>query len=342
MRNDEIESVQLNSSYIANILEAIGNTPLIALQKFLPDIEFFLYGKLEGINPGGSAKDRSAFSMLQHAIRSGVIKKGSIVIESSSGNLAIGLAQACCYMDLKLVCVVDTKITMQNINILRAFGAKVITVSEPDPHTGDFLQARIKRVQQLLLEIPGSFWPNQYANYHNAYAHIITMKEIAESLNYNVNYLICSTSTCGTLRGCFQYIKEQKLDVKIIAVDAVGSVIFGGEKRERLLPGHGSAKKPELLDGVEVDHIIHVSDLDCVIGCRHLVATEGILAGASSGGVVIATSRLRDYFKPKSNCVAILPDRGERYLDTVYSDKWVNKQFGEIPTMEDIVDLDTR
>src|SRR5262244_995622 len=164
-----------------SILSTIGNTPLVRLTRALPDCPFRLFAKLEGFNPGGSAKDRPALHILQEAMRTGAIKARTVVIESSSGNLGIGLAQACRYLGLRFICVVDPRTTEQNIRIMKAYGAEIDVVSAKD---GEFLRARIKRVQTLLRTIRNSFWPNQYANLANAAAHYkTTMREIAEALN---------------------------------------------------------------------------------------------------------------------------------------------------------------
>jgi len=317
-----------------SVLSAIGNTALVAITRCFPQIPVHFFAKLEATNPGGSAKDRSAYSMIKRAVDAGILKPGGVVIESSSGNMAIGLAQACCYLGIRLICVLDPKATMQSRGILRAYGVEIITVSEPDPATGDYLPARLARVQQLLQEMPGSFWPNQYANEHNAQGHRQTMHEILESLDGQVDYVVCPTSTCGTILGCYEHAQEQRLNVKFVAVDAVGSVIFGGKRRRRLLPGHGSAVRPALADAVQVDRVVYVDDSDCVAGCRHLVKTEGILAGASSGGAIVAVARMSREIRSGSRCVIVLPDRGERYIDTVYSDEWVHQNLGGIPTLK--------
>jgi cysteine synthase len=218
------------------ILSTIGHTPLIRLKRALHDIHFQLLAKLESFNPGGSIKDRAAFSIIKNALETGDIQSGATVIESSSGNMGIGLAQACAYFELRFICVVDPKTTDQNIHILEAFGAKVDVVTEPDPKTGEFLAARIQRVQTLLRSIPNRYWPNQYSNIHNARAHHQTMHEVVTALDWKVDYLFCSTSTCGTLRGCAEYIRARNLDTKIVAVDAVGSVIFGGTTKKTTHP----------------------------------------------------------------------------------------------------------
>jgi 2,3-diaminopropionate biosynthesis protein SbnA len=312
------------------ILSVIGDTPLIKLSRLFGDSNFHLYAKLEGFNPGGSTKDRPAFNIIKQGIESNAIRPGAVVIESSSGNMGIGLAQACSYFGLHLICVVDPKTTRQNIRLLRAYGAEVDIVMEPDPCTGEYLQARINRVQVLLDSIENSFWPNQYANRFNSAAHHHTMREIVEQFNGQIHYLFCATSTCGTMRGCTEYIREHNLNIKTIAVDAVGSVIFGGKKAKRLIPGHGAALRPSLYQDNLADQHVLVTDLDCIVGCRRLVRDEAVLAGGSSGAVIMAIDQMKSAIRSGANCVAILPDRGERYLDTIYSDQWVHEHFGEV------------
>ncbi len=312
------------------ILSAVGNTPLVRLTKVFKDKPFRLYAKLESLNPGGSTKDRPAKSIIMQARASGEIGPGTVVVESSSGNMGIGLAQVCSYLGLRFICVVDPKITTQNTRLLRAYGAEIDCVTEPDPQTGEYLQARINRVRELRATLEDSFWPNQYANTGNARAHHQTMREIAEALGGKVDYLFCATSTCGTLRGCAEYKRDHQLSTKIIAVDAIGSVIFGGESQKRLIPGHGAAVRPALFQSNLIDRSVHISDLDCVVGCRRLAQREAILAGGSSGAVLMAVERLKDELPADATCVAIFPDRGERYLDTIYSDTWVAQHFPEV------------
>lgn len=312
-----------------SLMSVIGNTPLVSLERVFAGAPFNLYAKLEGLNPGGSIKDRTARSILRDAHERGLLRPGTTVIESSSGNMGIGLAQMSALMGLKFICVVDPKTTAQNIDILRAYGAQIDMVREPDPVTGEYLKARIDRVEELLRLHPGGFWPNQYSNLRNPDAHRQTMAEIARDLGGAVDYLFCAVSTCGTMRGCSEYISANNLRTKVIAVDAVGSVIFGRPRAKRLIPGHGAAVTPQLFRQGLADESIHVSDIDCIIGCRRLVQEEAILAGGSSGAVIAAIEQMRDRIPVSSNCVAIFPDRGERYLDTIYSDSWVSKHFGE-------------
>jgi 2,3-diaminopropionate biosynthesis protein SbnA len=314
-----------------SILSVIGNTPLVRLHRFLPEADFRLLAKLEAFNPGGSIKDRPALEIIEHALRDGMIGPHSVVIESSSGNMGIGLAQACRYHGLRFICVVDPNITQQNLQMLRVYRAEIDRVERPDPTTGEFLVARIARVKQLCEEITGSFWPNQYVNTHNSDAHYrTTMHEIATALEGKVDFLFVATSTCGTIRGCAEYIREHRLPTRVIAVDAVGSLIFSDVKARRMIPGLGAGLRPPLCDVTLIDECIHVSDLDCIVGCRRLIAREAILAGGSSGGVLAAVEKIKDRLPAGSSCVAILPDRGERYLDTLFSDDWVREHFSEV------------
>ena len=313
-----------------SVLKAIGKTPLVRLSRVIPDLHFKLFAKLEGLNPGGSTKDRPAFNIIQHGIDTGRIESDTVVIESSSGNMGVGLAQACAYFGLRFICVIDPKTTTQNMNLLKAYGAEVDMVLEPDKTTGEYLQARLNRVKSLLDSMANTFWPNQYSHRYNPIAHHQTMHEIVTELNGEVDFFFCATSTCGTIRGCAEYVQRHKLGTRIFAVDAVGSVIFGGVNGKRLLPGHGSAVRPALYHPYLAEQCIHVTDLECVLGCRRLVRQEAILAGGSSGAVLMAVERMKDQIPRDATCAVIFADRGERYLDTIYSDTWVSEHFGDI------------
>jgi cysteine synthase A len=306
-------------------------TPLIRLRRLVAGANFELFGKLEGLNPGGSVKDRPAVAILEQALRDGLIRPGTVVIESSSGNMGIGLAQACRYHGLRFLCVVDRKTAATNLRLMRAYGAEIDLVEEPDPASGEFLQARLNRVRELQARIPESFWPNQYVNLSNPAAHYsTTICEVLSALDGRLDFLFVGTSTCGTLRGCSEYIRDQGLATRVIAVDAVGSLIFSDVKAQRLIPGLGAGLRPPLYGPLLADECIHVSDLDCIVGCRRLVAREAILAGGSSGGVLAAVEKYKQRIPPGSVCVAILPDRGERYLDTLFCDQWVAEKFGAV------------
>jgi len=317
---------------LGGILATIGDTPLVRLERLLPGLRANVFAKLERFNPGGSVKDRTAVSMLLREIRSGALDPArSVVVESSSGNLAIGLAQVCRYFGLRFLCVVDAKTTEQNLAILKAYGAAVEVVDVPDPVTNEYLPVRLARVRELVATTPHAFWPDQYTNPYNPKAHEETMREITEALDGRVDFLFCPVSTTGTLRGCVDYARAHHMEITTVAVDAVGSVLFGGDTRtRRLIPGHGASVRPALLDPSVPDLVVHVTDLDCVVGCRRLTQREAILAGGSSGAAATAVDRLSTIIPDGANCVLIFPDGGERYLDSIYSDEWVAKHFGEV------------
>ena len=310
------------------VQDEVGNTPLVQLRSFpdRPDIE--VWAKLEMQNPGGSAKDRSAQRMIEDALAEGIIAPGSTIVESTSGNLGIGLARACLAHGLRFICVVDRRTDIAKIDAIRDLGGDVRIVIEPDPVTGELLAARLTLVKSLVAEIPGAWWPDQYSNESNPAAHRETMAEIAAALDGDIDWLFVATSTTGTLRGCCDHILEAGLDTKVVAVDAVGSVLFGGERAERRLPGMGAGITTALSRGAWFDRLIRVSDLDCVVGCRRLLAREGIFAGASSGGVAMALESIAPLFEPAARCALIFADGGEGYLRTAYDDAWVDRELG--------------
>ncbi|MEU6483373.1 2,3-diaminopropionate biosynthesis protein SbnA [Streptomyces sp. NPDC046887] len=316
-----------------DILATIGATPLVALDRLFPPERFRVYAKCERFNPGGSIKDRAARSMIEHALSTGELVPGvSTVVESTSGNLGVALAQLCNFHRLRLICVTDPRTTPQNTAIMRAYGAAVEVVDR-DPESGEYLPSRIRRVRELLRTAPGAYWPDQYGNEHNARAHHHTMREIHEALPGAPDYLFVAAGTTGTLRGCAEYIAAEGLPTRVVAVDAVGSVIFGPPEpwergHHRTIPGHGAAVVPPLLRTGLADRVVKMTDLDCVRGCRSLLAEESILAGGSSGAVTAALLDAAPGIAPGATCVAILPDGGDRYLDTIYSDSWVESRFG--------------
>jgi 2,3-diaminopropionate biosynthesis protein SbnA len=323
--------VTTNPLALGGILSAIGGTPLVRLERLFGDSRVRFFAKLESLNPGGSMKDRAATGMVLGAIRSGELIPGySTVVESSSGNLGIGLAQVCRRFGLRFICVVDPKATPQNIAILSAYGAEVDIVTEADSELGDYLAARIRRVRQLTDDIAGAYWPNQYANPLNARAQQEILREVVNQLDRPVDHLFAAAGSCGTIHGCADYITQNGLPTRLVAVDAEGSAIFGEATCRRLIPGHGAAIRSALYyDGI-AESVVRATDQDCVVGCRRLVMTESILGGGSSGAVVSAVAHRLEELEPGSTCVLLLPDRGERYLDTIYCDAWVDEHFGDI------------
>ena len=321
-------SARIKGSTRSGAFEAIGNTPLVSLSHFCERQDIEPWAKLESFNPGGSSKDRSAARMIEDALEAGLIRTGSTVIESTSGNLGVGLALACLAHDLHLICVVDSRADETKLRKIRELGAEVEVVSEPDPATGDLLVARLALVERLVAETPGAWRPDQYSNSSNPAAHRQTMAEIDDALDERVDWLFVATSTAGTLRGCCDYLIEQRRETKVVAVDALGSVLFGGTRSSRRLPGLGAGVATELSRHAWFDRLVRVSELECVVGCRRLMAREGIFAGASSGGVAMALESLAPTMAAGARCAMIFPDGGEGYLSTVYDDDWVKRELG--------------
>jgi 2,3-diaminopropionate biosynthesis protein SbnA len=311
------------------VLDAIGNTPLIELQRLAAPAPIRVWAKLEAANPGGSTKDRPAARIIADALEDGSITPWTTVIESTSGNMGVGLAQSCRYHGIPLICVVDSRATVRNVRTLRALGADVRVVETPDPETGDLLVARRKLVAELLEATPHSFSPNQYANQSNPAAHADgTMREIDEALDGELDYVFVATSTTGTLVGCADYLRAQGRDTKVVAVDSTGSALFGGVAATRQIPGFGAGIQTELSRWVEFDRLVRVTDLACVIGCRRIAQREALLAGGSSGGVAFALATVAPSIPTGSRCALIFPDAGAGYLDTVFDDDWVADELG--------------
>ena len=314
------------------ILGAIGGTPLVKLEKIFSSSNFDCYAKLEGLNPGGSSKDRASVAIVESALQTGEINSDTLIVECSSGNFGIGMAQVCAYYGLRFLCLIDPKVTQQNIDILGAYGAEIEMIEHPDPETGELLPAKLKRVNQILETVDNCFWANQYASPENSGAHYrSTIKEILRDMEGDFpDYLFIATGTCGTIRGCIDYLMDHDYPTKVIAVDALGSQIFSNSQHERLIPGLGSGICPELTPTDGLHKFLQLTNADCIVGCRRLVQSEAILAGGSSGGVISALERMSAEIPEGSRVVVILPDRGERYLDTIYNDKWVQENVGDI------------
>lgn len=306
-----------------NMASCIGNTPLVRLSKVFPDSNVTVLAKLELMNPGGSIKDRPAKFMLEAGIQAGTIKPDSHIIESSSGNLAIALAMICKMKNLNFTAVVDPKISPTNLKILKLFGANTVVVSEKDENDG-YLLTRINTVKQLLKSIKNAVWINQYANPDNWRSHYFgEASEVLNQIDQKIDYLVIGASTSGTLMGVSRRLKEEFPDMKVIAVDIVGSVLFGGKSAPREIPGIGASRVPELLSINEVDQVVYVDDFESALGCRRLIAEEGIFAGGSSGSAISAIEKMLPDI-PAGKCVfTLLPDRGDRYLDLVYDESWL-------------------
>lgn len=300
----------------------IGNTPLVSLSRLFGDGGVRVNAKLELLNPGGSVKDRPAKFIIEQGLRDGTIPPGGHLIESTSGNLGVALAMLCRVYGLELTCVVDPNISRTNLQIMRCFGANVDMVREKD-NQGGYLETRIRRVKTLLETLPGGVWINQYANARNWQSHYHGEGgELIEQLPEPPDYLVAGVSTSGTILGIARRLRERFPGLRVIAVDALGSVLFGRTEGRRRLPGIGASRVPELLVREEIDDVIYVDDLESCQGCLDLLEREGIFAGGSSGSVIAAIRKLIPRVPHGSNILTLLPDRGDRYLDLVYSAEW--------------------
>lgn len=312
-----------------SVVSCVGQTPLVRLSRLFPNQGLDVIAKLEFLNPGGSVKDRPARFIVEQGLQDKTIHSKTHLIESTSGNLGIALAMVARVYKLTFTCVVDPKISQTNLRILQLLGANIEMVHEPDDR-GGYLKSRIRRVNQLLQAIPQSLWINQYANKLNWKSHYYgTGSEIVANLDDSIDCLILAVSTTGTILGVSRSLRQKFPHLRVIAVDAVGSVIFGAPPEPREIPGIGASRIPELLNESksEIDEVIYVNDWESAQACRDLVAYEGIFAGGSSGSVIAAIRKLLPSLPSRYRIVTILPDRGERYLNLVYDDDWVAQLY---------------
>lgn len=300
----------------------VGRTPLVRLDRVFPPDAVPVFAKLEMLNVGGSVKDRTAHYMVEQAVRSGRITAGSHLVESSSGNLAIALAMIARQRGLRFTAVVDPNIAPANLRLIEAYGGQIDRVDEKDEE-GGYLHTRVRRVKHLAGTIPGAVWLNQYANPDNWRAHYDGIgTEILREMPAEPSHVVAAVSTCGTLMGLARRLRERWPRIEVVAVDMEGSVIFGAPGGRRDIPGIGASRVPEQLSESEVDGVIYATDWEAALGCRSLVDNQGILAGGSSGAVVAAIGKLIPQLPRGSRIVTLLPDRGERYLDTVHDRSW--------------------
>jgi cysteine synthase A len=310
---------------LKSILERVGETPIVHLSRMFGSSRHQVYAKLELLNPAGSVKDRPARYIIERGLAEGSIRPGTHIVESSSGNLAIALAMVCRIHGLSFTAVVDPKISSANLQIIRSYGARTHMVTEQDSQ-GGYLETRIQHVKRLLQDDPQAVWINQYANEYNWLSHYHGEgEEILRQMDQAPDYLVLGVSTSGTLHGIARRLREQWPALKVVGVDAVGSVLFGTPSGARELPGIGASRVPELLKREEIPQSIHIDDYESAVACRQLVEREGIFAGGSSGSVMAAIQRLGASLQQPSRILTVLPDRGDRYLDTVYDDTWLQR-----------------
>ena len=311
-----------------SILNCIGNTPLVRLNQISCG-KLDIYAKCEFFNPTGSMKDRAAYNAIVRQIEKGRLQKGDHVVESSSGNFGISLANVCSLMDLHFHCVVDPNINPTNEKILHLRQAEVIKVTKIDANRG-YLLSRLERVQQFLKEVEGSFWTNQYDNSDVIEGYYGLVDELLEQID-TIDYLFIPVSSAGMLSGISSKLKKIRADVKVIAVDVNGSVIFGGAPKRRYIPGMGSCIVPPNLKKANYDGVVYVDESEIIKKSREVLQKEALLVGGSSIATICAIQKYFDDQPPENNTkiVTIFCDCGERYLETLYCDEWCKNTFGK-------------
>src|SRR5881296_3135855 len=285
-----------------------------------------LFAKLEYVNPVGSIKDRPAFWILKRAAERGEIGEDTTIIESSSGNFASALAAFTRLVGLRFIPVIDPNVSATYESFLRRICETVVKVDERDD-TGGFLKTRLQMVEHLCMTVPNAYWTNQYANPDAADAHYqLTAGEICADFD-SLDYVFIGVSTGGTIAGVSRRLKEHYPNIRVIAVDAEGSAIFGGTPRKRHIPGIGSSIVPPLLSHAEIDDVVWISERETVQACQELLTSHGLFAGGSSGTAFAAIKRyaakMPSYEHP--NVLFLCADRGMPYLDTVFDPTWVTR-----------------
>jgi 2,3-diaminopropionate biosynthesis protein SbnA len=290
------------------------------------DLPLFL--KCEGFNFAGSVKLKAAAAMVEAAERAGRLAPNSVLVESTSGNLGVAMSTLAASKGYRFLCVTDSRCNLSARQMMEALGSQVHIISEPDVH-GGFLGARINYVRALCRSDDRYVWLNQYADPNNWMAHHRTTAPAIARQFPQLDVLFVGAGTTGTLMGCARYFRGWHRPVRIVAVDSVGSVTFGGASGRRMIPGLGTTIRPPFLDESFIDDVVHVQEADTIRAC-HRLASRGFLFGGSTGTVVsgalewLAGHDIRDL-----TAVAIGPDLGGRYLDTVYQVNWVHDIYGE-------------
>jgi cystathionine beta-synthase len=315
-----------------NILEAVGNTPLVRLNRLTAGLDAEVYVKADYMNPGGSVKDRIGISMIDEAERQGKLKPGGTIIEGTSGNTGIGLALVGAVRGYKLVFTITDKQSKEKVDLLKALGAEVIvcpTAVEPDDPRSYYSVAK-----KLAADLPNSFYPNQYANPMNPEAHYRTTgPEIWNDSEGKITHFVAGMGTGGTISGVGRYLKEKNPNVKIIGIDPLGSLYYEffktgkiGKAKTYVVEGIGEDIFPVTMDFKILDDVVQVHDQECFMWARRLVKQEGIFTGGSGGGCVSGALRVAKTLPKGSFVVALLPDTGMRYLSKVYSDEWMRER----------------
>ncbi len=326
-------STNPKKKYCENVLESIGNTPLIKLHKVTDGIEATVFAKVETFNPGNSIKDRMALKMLEDAEKAGKIKPGGTIIEGTSGNTGMGLAIAAIVKGYKCIFTTTDKQSKEKVDALKAFGAEVIVcptnVEPEDPLSYYSVSARLSK------EIPNSFYPNQYDNLSNTQANYEqTGPEIWDQTDGKITHLVVGVGTGGTISGCAKYLREKNPKIKIWGIDTYGSVFkkykeTGVFDKKEIYPyvteGIGEDFLPKNVDFDLIDHFEKVTDKDAALMTREIVRKEGIWVGNSAGSAMAGLIQMKDKLKPTDVVVVIFHDHGTRYLGKIFNDDWMRK-----------------
>ena len=320
--------------YSKNILETIGNTPLIKLNKITEDVDALVLAKVEYFNPGSSVKDRMALKMVEDAENEGKLKPGGTIVEGTSGNTGMGLALAAIVKGYKLICVSTDKQSKEKFDVLRAVGAKVIicptNVKPEDPRSYYSTSERIAK------ETPNSWYVNQYDNLSNTKAHYEnTGPEIWSQTNGKITHFVVGVGTGGTISGVAKFLKEKNPDIKVWGIDTYGSgfkkyhetgVFDENEIFPYVTEGIGEDIIPKNVHFDLIDAFEKVKDEDAAIYTRKLAKLEGIFAGNSCGAAIKGLIQLKQNFKKNDVVVVLLHDSGSRYIGKIYNDEWMKKQ----------------
>jgi cystathionine beta-synthase len=305
-----------------SVLDAIGDTPLIRLNKVAGDLPVQLWAKVEYFNPGGSIKDRIGLEMIEDAERRGLLKPGGTIIEATAGNTGVGLALAAAVKGYRSIFVLPDKMSQEKVNLLSAYGAEiVITPTSVAPDSPDSYNGVADR---LAREIPESFRPSQFANQRNPEAHYRTTgPEIWRDTDGAVDVFVAGIGTGGTISGVGRYLKEQKPEVLVIGADPEGSILSGDAPRPWKVEGIGEDYIPATFDRQVVDEFVRVSDAESFEMARRLAREEGLLVGGSAGTAVAAAIKYARRLPAGKTIVALLPDTGRNYLTKFFSDAWL-------------------
>jgi len=313
------------------ILDVIGNTPLVRLNKVSQGLKPTILAKLENLNPGGSVKDRIGVAMIEEAERKGLLRPGGTIIEPTSGNTGVGLAMVASVKGYKMIFVMPDKMSEEKRAILRAYGAKVVvTPTNVPPESAEHYT---KVAERLARETPHSYVPNQYENRANPGAHYRTTgPEIWRQTEGKVDVFVCGIGTGGTITGIGRFLKEKKKGLNVVGADPEGSIFYprfhgqNEQPHQYKVEGIGEDFMPGTLDMSIVDDVIQVSDTDAFQMARRLAQEEGIMVGGSGGTAVQAALRVAERLDEHKMIVTLLPDTGRNYLSKIFSDKWMTEQ----------------